>query len=508
MGNARSDTRSLASVHYLSVSGDESNSTMYEEPLLDKTRVYDAPRKDWQLQQESEKVDLGAVIHQLNSFFAVIWPVSNAIICSSIAASYISDPVMIQAMKTYMYYQDIDSSELSTAEKTEEALLNALLVIVFIAFLTFGIVLLYKCNGMHLFAWYCMLYSAALLGLMGSKLVVIVLCGNLHWVVDRISLTIVMYNFAMVGVLSIFYQKGIPGILERGYLIATSVIVAWQLAQLPEWSVWMLLLLLGFWDLFAVLTPVGPLRCLVDLVQEKGTPIPGLLFEADVEKAHVGGNTNIQNAQRRRFATRDTIPEEVFMQRLLLAGQSENELQDHGPVNAALFRRQVQVFLYDQNSQCQNHSEELAQKFERNQLRLWRNLYTYYCVDYVSKQQLYPGIQAVFATSMDTYPAHASGGPNYSHEDSEDKSIKLGLGDFIFYSVLVARASLHGFDVFAACFLSILVGLGITLYLLARFDALPALPISLFLGIITYLFMITIISPLLNELQAGNIFFI
>ncbi|KAI9996693.1 hypothetical protein PInf_014436 [Phytophthora infestans] len=367
-------------------------------------------------------------------------------------------------MKTYMYYQDIDSSELSTAEKTEEALLNALLVIIFIAFLTFGVVLLYKCNGVHLFAWYCIMYSAVLLGLMGSKLVVIVLCGNLHWVIDRISLTIVMYNFAMVGVLSIFYQKGIPGTLERGYLIATSVIVAWQLAQLPE---------------------------------EKGTPIPGLLFEAEVEKFHIG--------ERRRFATRDTVPEEIFIRRLLLAAPGESVLQGHGAVSVDLFRRQVHSFLYDQNSQCQNRSEELATRFERNQLRLWRNLYSYYCVDYVSQQQPYPDIGAVFGTSMDTYPAFA-GGSSYNQEGDEDKSIKLGLGDFIFYSVLVARASLHGFDVFAACFLSILVGLAITLCLLARYDALPALPISLFLGIITYLLMITIISPLLEELQRGNIF--
>ncbi|EGZ05156.1 hypothetical protein PHYSODRAFT_534649 [Phytophthora sojae] len=424
MGNARSNARSLASVHYLSVSGDESNSTMYEEPLLDKTRVYDdvARGKERQLQQKprDDAVDLGTVIHQLNSFFAVVWPVSTAIICS----------------RTYMYYQDIDSSELSTAAKTEEALLNALLVIVFIAFLTFGIVLLYKCNGMHLFAGYCVIYSAALLGLMGSKLVIIVLCDNLHWVVDRVSLTVVMYNFAMVGVLSIFYQKGIPGALERGYLVATSVIVAWQLAQLPEWSIWMLLLLLGFWDLFAVLTPVGPLRCLVDLVQEKGTPIPGLLFEADVERAHMDEKTSVQteavDVPRRRVASRDTVPEEIFIKRLLLAGQADSTVQERGAVDASQFRRQLQAFLYDQNSQCQNRSEELARSFQRNQLRLWRNLYSYYGVDYVSRLQPYPGIHV-------------------------DKSIKLGLGDFIFYSVLVARASLHGFAVFAACFFSILV---------------------------------------------------
>ncbi|GMF65583.1 unnamed protein product [Phytophthora lilii] len=358
-----------------------------------------------------------------------------------------------------MYYQDIDSSELSTAAKTEEALLNALLVIVFIAFLTFGIVLLYKFNAMRFFAGYCMLYSATLLGLMGSKLVIIVLCGNLHWVIDRISLTVVMYNFAMVGVLSIFYQKGIPGVLERGYLIVTSVIVAWQLAQLPEWSVWMLLLLLGFWDLFAVLTPVGPLRCLVDLVQEKGTPIPGLLFEADVEDAHVGESVKVRqqvNVRRRRFATRDTVPEHVFIQRLVQAEQVEDPSQNAGAVDASQFQHQVKAFLYDQNSRCQDRGGELARRFQHHQLRLWRNLYSYYGVDFVSKQELYPGIRAVFGDAVEL---DRGGNGSYSsgRDDREDKSIKLGLGDFIFYSVLVARASLHGFAVFTVCFLSILV---------------------------------------------------
>jgi presenilin 1 len=213
----------------------------------------------------------------------------------------------------------------------------------------------------------------------------------------------------------------------------------------------MLLLLLGFWDLFAVLTPVGPLRCLVDLIQEKGTPIPGLLFEADVENAHMSESTQVQHvtsARRRAFATRATVPEEAFVQRLLLAAQTDDAVQERGAVDAAQFRRQVQAFLYDQNSQCQTRSEDLAVKFERNQLRLWRNLYSYYGIDYVAKLKPYPGVQAVLATSAKTTP---------STEQRQDKSIKLGLGDFIFYSVLVARASLHGFAVFAACFLSILV---------------------------------------------------
>lgn len=492
-------------MHFLSVSGDE-GSSMYEEPLLDKSSAYDARAKERQLQDPGEKVELSAVIHQLNSFFAVLWPVSTAIICSSLAANFITDPTMQRAMKSYMYYQDVDSSQLSTAEKTGEAFFNALLVIVFIAFLTFGIVLLYKCNGMRLFAGYCVLYSAALLGVMGSKLVVTVLCNNWHWIVDGVSLTVIMYNFAIVGVLSIFYQKGIPRAIERGYLIATSVIVAWQLAQLPEWSVWMLLFLLGFWDLFAVLTPMGPLRWLVDLIQEKGTPISGLLFEADVEAAHENESTKAPSASivhRQRVATRDTMSEDVFAQRLLLAVQPPPPSPDHAAVDASRFLRQVQAFLYDQNSKFQHQSGNLAHSFQQNQFRLWRNLYAYYGVAFVAKHQPYPDMQLVFGSSVDQYHGHRA---ESRAEASEDNSVKLGLGDFIFYSVLVARASLHGFAVFAACFLAILVGLAVTLYLLARFDALPALPISLFLGITVYLLTINIVSPMLDELHTNNVF--
>mmetsp|Transcript_12165 Transcript_12165/g.18374 ORF Transcript_12165/g.18374 Transcript_12165/m.18374 type:complete len:124 (-) Transcript_12165:140-511(-) len=69
-----------------------------------------------------------------------------------------------------------------------------------------------------------------------------------------------------------------------------------------------------------------------------------------------------------------------------------------------------------------------------------------------------------------------------------DHSIKLGLGDFVFYSVLVSRAATYGFTTFMSCYLVILGGLGMTLVLLAVFrKALPALPISIFLGIAFYL---------------------
>ena len=82
----------------------------------------------------------------------------------------------------------------------------------------------------------------------------------------------------------------------------------------------------------------------------------------------------------------------------------------------------------------------------------------------------------------------------------EQNSIRLGLGDFIFYSVLVAKAAQHSFATFAACILVILAGLGGTLVLLSVYHhALPALPISIFLGVFFYLVTRVFMEPWIAE---------
>lgn len=122
---------------------------------------------------------------------------------------------------------------------------------------------------------YMMLSSAMLLGLLGGNIVIIA-TAQLDVAVDAVSLLVAMYNFAVVGVIAIFYQKGMPKWVTQLYLVLTSVIMAWQLSQFPEWSTWALVVVLAFYDLCAVLTPCGPLKWLVALVQQEGRPLPGI----------------------------------------------------------------------------------------------------------------------------------------------------------------------------------------------------------------------------------------
>lgn len=61
----------------------------------------------------------------------------------------------------------------------------------------------------------------------------------------------------------------------------------------------------------------------------------------------------------------------------------------------------------------------------------------------------------------------SSDGQNQAEDDDDDaKTIKLGLGDFCFYSVLVAKAAIYSFTAFLVCFLVIICGLCGTLILL------------------------------------------
>jgi presenilin 1 len=101
------------------------------------------------------------------------------------------------------------------------------------------------------------------------------------------------------------------------------------------------------------------------------------------------------------------------------------------------------------------------------------------------------------AASDEEHRQSSSSEPPLDFEMFEStRGIKLGLGDFVFYSVLVGRAAMYDLMTVYACYLAIIAGLGCTLILLSICrHALPALPISIMLGVTFYFLTRLLMEP-------------
>jgi presenilin 1 len=462
-----------------------------------------------------------------------------------------------QAMATaYQMWSINNSGSDSNGQALALSLANALVMVSVICCMTFVIVSIYRFKYMKCLIGYMIFSSGTLLGVLGGNLLqVAIQIYNIP--VDKLSFYFFIVNFCLVGVLSVFWGQGIPKYITQAYLIATSVILAWHLSYFDDWTVWCLLFMLAIYDLCAVLTPCGPLKALVELMSQEDAPdMPGLLFEADLppEAKRPGiprtatGLSQPSPSARSRSATPTPSaavdPSGPLSPKSDLAAVSKDDgnsgiMDDRsrnvgeGPVvkvplaiarvyNLTIVSVPAQSMraMYPQRYADENVSalpllqeeggaddvsinlpEDPAPKQLRavvtcrlpaNGGRLEhvsrRGKKVYLERDRFGNPKRILWVDRngkVFAEMRDDDP-----------EGTERNSIRLGLGDFIFYSVLVAKAAEYSFATFAACTLVILAGLGGTLVLLSVYHhALPALPISIFLGVIFYLLTRFFVEP-------------
>lgn len=528
-------------------------------------------------------ISLDELLYGASSFHAIVSPVLWTMILSAIAVTYVQTPESRSASEEQIsgFYTVFDVSgdnSKGAATNFGLSLLNGLIIISVIAAATFVIVLLYKYKCMKILMGYMVIASASLLGLLGGVMF-LTFMERYEIIMDQVTYYFLLVNFAAVGTIAIFYSKGIPTFVTQGYLVLTSVILAWQLSHFNDWTAWTLLVLLALYDLCAVLTPCGPLRALVRLMQRDGSqPLPGLLYEAPlpqgVERPGRSRNGSTSGSSSRnssahvnpsrsttanRSSTNNSHDES---QRSTASTTSDN--RNHGNVmssprnsraesintlNANTNRHQldrtVQPIYSSSTSQdvvigsvpfaiCKVYKltvfPENCPAFVREKYRPGTTPVAPY-----TREELLTQVSVVFPrnggmitladnserrqrnNSIPRYQVFGRDGAlkrilvvneegrvfeeidGDGSDESETKasnSIKLGLGDFIFYSVLVAKAAQNSFTTFASCVLVILSGLGGTLVLLSVYhNALPALPISIFLGVLFYFVTKASIEP-------------
>jgi presenilin 1 len=470
-------------------------------------------------------VTLDELLHSLNSFYVILRPVVVTMCLASLASIYITGTSMsdcamsgqdMQAIgcgrPNYDMLASADTASMST--KFADAMKIGMGIIVMFTVMTFGIVLLYKFHCERCLVGGLACVSCLLLGVEGMMLWRTAI-ETYQWAnVSRITFFFVLWNSAAVGVIAIFYQHGIPTFITQYYLVVTSVIMAWQLSGLPTWNAWTLLVLLAFYDLFAVLTPCGPLKWLIKVVSEDpdGRPLPGLLYEADVPEAQ----TVRPSAATPTPGSMDDEDEGTEVEEpsasMLAAGACSSSSGEGAADNVAIA---LEIKEYPDNEVkarlTQYYQEHNPQNVgEIDKILMAGGMFRRLAGDDVREWELYHVLDEKYGTTASTESEKALyqvAHKNYLQSlEPEDRSIKLGLGDFVFYSVLVAKASEEGFAPWAACFVVVLIGLGLTLGLLAIYGmALPALPISILLGFVYFFLSSMALVPMLNELANNPI---
>lgn len=353
-----------------------------------------------------------------------------------------------------------ETSSDSSWDKFLGALLNSVVFVAVVTAVTFLLVLLFYLRCTKFLKIYMGFSAFVVLGFMGGE-IALFLIQKFSILIDCVTFLLVLFNFAVVGVLAVFISK-MAIFVTQGYLVVIGMLVAYWFTLLPEWTTWVLLVAMALYDLAAVLLPVGPLRLLVELAISRDEDIPALVYESRPVINNDSGSRNGVNQRR------------VWRDRRNAEHDSGENLNHHLNSSANM----------GSNS---NSNTVVSVISDGNDARLTR----------AEEGQVVEGDAELSAPLID----QRMNGPMHRQEENASSenlllegiglgstgAIKLGLGDFIFYSVLVGRAAMYDFMTVYACYLAIIAGLGVTLMLLAFYQkALPALPVSIMLGVLFY----------------------
>lgn len=398
-----------------------------------------------QLEQEELELELKYGAEQV---LMLIAPVS---VCMIVVIATIRSVAFFSTNNTQFVYSPYkENNDEGGGERFAGALLNVIIIIGIIVVMTCVLVVLYKNRCYRAIHGWLIASSLLLLFFFSYEYITEVLNAH-NQPLDWITMAIVVWNFGCVGMVCVHW-KG-PLILQQVYLIAVSALMALVLIKnLPAWTAWILLGAIAIYDLVAVLCPKGPLRMLVETAQERDEPLfPALIYSSTMMWTFTMGMAD-SDQPKQKTTVRDV---QSFGGSVQASGRETNTDSSRG---------------------ASNNEAQLARLREHQQQ--------------LRNQQV------------------ESARPTPEDDEEEQRGVKLGLGDFIFYSVLVGKAATSDdWSTIFACYVAILIGLACTLLLLSIFKkALPALPISIAFGLVFFFSTSELLTPMLDRLAARQVF--
>lgn len=418
---------------------------------------------------------------------SIVAPVSICMLLVVLLVAGLAPPSPALSTVATIVYSELPSD--SPGTKLAGALLNSLAFVAVVVAATFLLLALFYFRCTRFLGLYTAFSALVALGLLGGEVALALLKAS-AFPLDGLSFVLLLANFTAVGVVAIF--TGNAGIVvTQGYLVAIGVLVAYWFTRLPEWTTWMLLVAMSVYDLAAVLLPVGPLRLLVELAMSRNEQLPALVYEARPVVDHSREEEDVRRSGAASMAAvagsssnapqSDCIVVNVEEGSLAMDASSplirgeDGSVVGRGSESSRIGGIGEAASIVAGSSSNAQQADSTVVNVEEGRL----------CVD--ASSPLIMGEDGRVAGRGDD---GARGSESLRIEGiglGSSGAIKLGLGDFIFYSVLVGRAAMYDFMTLYACYLAIIAGLGVTLVLLGLYrKALPALPVSILLGVVFY----------------------
>ncbi|KAM9956976.1 hypothetical protein ACTFIR_003713 [Dictyostelium discoideum] len=398
-----------------------------------------------------------------------------------------------------------------------DSVVNSLIFLAVIILSTTIMVVLYKFKLMKaLYAW-LMGTSILLLGVFGGFLFLILL-AYLNLGLDYVTFVIVVWNFSVGGIVCIFWYS--PKLLNQGYLISISVLMALFFSRLPDWTTWGILSIVSIYDIFAVLCPGGPLRILIETAQKRNENIPAMIYNASIyigmiyNEDNLENNNNIElNINKVENENKNNNNEDENKKNN--EGENKNNNEDGNNNNNDNSNNSNNNNKVENENGTGNSSENgsitpppTIPDFIKDEKEINRSSGSNGFPNF--KKCTNDNILIGDAETNDEIVSNAESSIDSTISESYVKpkqSIRLGLGDFVFYSVLIGKAASYQITTVFTVFIAIITGLFLTLILLAVFKrALPALPMSIIFGIIVFFLTFKILIQYIYFLGENQIF--
>jgi presenilin 1 len=400
-------------------------------------------------------------------FVAMALPVTLTVLLSGLACVLVDSPFTALSLSGALAYSITDDAESgSAAVKMGKGVANALAFVGAVVAMTLLIVFLFWAGCTGCIRCYLVFAQLVLFSFLGGTFALSA-CYQyevpVYWPVFFVALG----SFTVAGVVAVFVPHGVPRPVKQAFLICMCVLLSWEFSGIDEYTCFAVLGALAAYDLYAVLHPWGPLRVLVDLMEARNETLPGLLFEARV--GGLGGDSSAHSADFTDTADRSLNTVEHRNRHRPRQPRQPRQHRPHRP------HRQQQQRQQERQQPAVSELPHVDVEAVPADAKLFVLLPT------AATEASAPPSTAPLLTPPEPPATDAL------DVDFRPRTAKVGLGDFIFYSMLCSRAARYGVLPFVVTTAAVLVGLAATLLLLVVHKrAVPALPLSIFLGILAF----------------------